>query len=475
MFNEIQLILKFMRPAFSRKAAYCWFVICFFGFICRVDNYGVTSTIRALCLDPCHYTSLLHFFHSKSWKAENFMQLWWKLVFEKEGGYLVNDRSVLIGDHTSVPKDGRKMPGVLAMHEHSETSSKPSYFNGHSWGCISLVCKSIESYCSIPLYANIQDGAGRILENRKTPKTIQMVEMAQTICRATNKKAYLVLDAYFPVGPVFDQAKKVLLDGLQQMVHILVRCKKNVTGYETPKEKKGKTKGRKKVYGKKIKLFDTFESKRKNHKFKKSKAIMYNNEIVNFEYLVLDLMWKPLKGMVRFILIRSPYGNLILMTSDMNLDAVTAVGLYCKRSKIESMFNVLKNILGAMGYHFWSSYLSPNSRTPIKNSKRTHKTTNLSATANTLEAMEKFVNLSLFVLGVLQIISKKFPDEVNTKAKSWLRTKSKGAPSEFITKLAIANMIKSNLIVFAKDWITDLITQKQEKPTNGGRKTKLAG
>ena len=202
---------------------------------------------------------------------------------------------------------------------------------------------------------------------------------------------------------------------------------------------------------------------------------MYNNEIVNLKYLVLDLMWKPTKGMIRFILVSSPHGNIILMTSDLNLDAVTAIELYCKRAKIESMFNVLKNILGGMCYHFWSAHLSPNSRTPIKNSKRTHKTTNRIATANTLEAMEKFVNLSLFVLGVLQIIAKKFPEEVNAKANSWLRTKSIGAPSVFLVKLAHANIIKFNLSVFAKDWITALIKQKQEKPAKGGRKPKLAG
>ena len=42
----------------------------------------------------------------------------------------VSERAVLLGDHTSVVKDGRKMSGVVSMHEESETQSKPAYFRG---------------------------------------------------------------------------------------------------------------------------------------------------------------------------------------------------------------------------------------------------------------------------------------------------------------------------------------------------------
>ena len=48
-------------------------------------------------------------------------------------------RAVLLGDHTCVAKDGRKMPCVVSMHQHSETQSKPSYFRGHFWGAIGML------------------------------------------------------------------------------------------------------------------------------------------------------------------------------------------------------------------------------------------------------------------------------------------------------------------------------------------------
>ena len=37
-----------MRPAFSRKATYFWFVVICVGFIVRDDTLGVTSIVRAL-------------------------------------------------------------------------------------------------------------------------------------------------------------------------------------------------------------------------------------------------------------------------------------------------------------------------------------------------------------------------------------------------------------------------------------------
>ena len=43
-----------------------------------------------------------------------------------------------------------------------------------------------------------------------------------------------------------------------------------------------------------------------------------------------------------------------------------------------------------MGYHFWSSYLSPASRTPKKNTTQEQITENLAQTRKTLDAIEKF-------------------------------------------------------------------------------------
>jgi len=55
MLKELERFLTFMRPAFSRRATFGWFVLVFVGFILRSDTYGVSSIIRALCLAPEYY------------------------------------------------------------------------------------------------------------------------------------------------------------------------------------------------------------------------------------------------------------------------------------------------------------------------------------------------------------------------------------------------------------------------------------
>jgi len=464
MFEELNRFLVFMRPAFSRRATYGWFVVVFVGLILRSDTYGVSSIVRAMALAPENYTCLLHFFHSTAWNVETLMTLWWQWLVEKNVAHRIGNRLVLIGDHTKTPKDGRKMPAVTTLHQDSETGSKPSYFRGHHWGCIGILAQACDKYFAVPLWANIQEGLTLLAnsdEKRHLPKTVQIVDMAQKTALAMSTEAYLVLDAYFAVGPVFLAAAEQL-NGVGNFIHILTRAKKNAVAYGKPPKKKKHQKGRPREYGKKSKLMTLFDAKSPGYNFQITQANIYGkNE--NSRYLVLNLLWKPVKGMLRFILVESSHGRIILMTSDLHLDPVTAIQLYCRRVTIETMFDTLKNTLGAMAYHFWSHYLSRASRRPKKKKDQEQNSTNLTRTNNTLAAIEKFVNVQLLVLGMLQLIAKQFPAQVKTKSGCWLRTFSSNTPSEFVTRIALVNLLKNYLCGFAKDGITQII-QKKQKP-----------
>jgi hypothetical protein len=431
--------------------------VVFVGLILRSDTYGVSSIVRAMALAPENYTCLLHFFHSTAWDVETIMTVWWQWLVKEDIAHRIGNRLVLVGDHTKTPKDGRKMPAVTTLHQDSETGSKPSYFRGHHWGCIGILVQACDKYFAVPLWANIQEGLTLLAdsdEKRHLPKTVQIVEMARKTAMAMSTEAYLVLDAYFAVGPVFLAAAEHL-NGVGNFVHILTRAKKNVVAYCKPPARNKHQRGRPREYGNKLKLITLFDANCPFYNFQTTEADIYGkNE--NIRYLVLDLLWKPVRGMLRFILIESSHGRIILMTSDLNLDPVTAIQVYCRRVTIETMFDTLKNNLGAMAYHFWSQYLSRASRKPKKQKDQEQNSTNLTRTNNTLAAIEKFVNIQLLVLGMLQLIAKQFPTEVKTKANCWLRTVSFNAPSEFVTRNALANILRDNLYGFAKDWITQL-------------------
>jgi len=196
-------------------------------------------------------------------------------------------------------------------------------------------------------------------------------------------------------------------------------------------------------------------------------AVVYKRrELVR--HLALNLLWRPTKGMLRFILVESSHGRMVLISSDPKLNPIAAVELYCRRATIETTFDTLKNVLGGMGYHFWSQYLSPASRRPQENARRQMRSSDPVQTRNTLAAIEKFVNVQLLVAGMLQLIAKAHPDQVKSEARCWLRTISAYTPSEFVTRTALANVIKNNLYGFAKDWITRLIRRKQKHPKKKG-------
>jgi len=421
MWNDFRSLLTALRPAFSRKATYCWFVVVFVGFIVRYDTLGITSIVRALGLPPASYLCLLHFFHSTAWTVDGLMRLWWVWLAQKQVAHTVNGRIVLTGDHTKTPKDGRKIPAVTTLHQDSETGSKPSFFRGHDWGCIALVVAARGRFFSTPLLASIHEGLAGLSNNPKIPKTLRIILMAQQIARALGRRSYLALDAYFAAASVFTAARKELLDG-EPLVHVLARSKKTTVGYHPAIRKCRRGPGRHKKYGKKIRLYDLFDSRARAYAFSTATASVYvKTETVR--YLALNLLWKPTKCLVRFILIESSRGPIVLQTTDLTLDPLLALHLYCRRASIESMFDALKNTLGGVAYHFWSAYLAPASRRPRKNTA-TQKSSKPCATRNTFAAIEKFVNLQLLVLGSLQILAKLYPAEIVAKANCWLRTVS---------------------------------------------------
>ena len=120
-----------------------------------------------------------------------------------------------------------------------------------------------------------------------------------------------------------------------------------------------------------------------------------------------------------------------------------------------------KNLLGGLCYHFWSKYLQKSSRRPTKKDAPKPVSKNPQKTKKTLEAIQKFVVVQIVVLGVLQLMALKFPKEIINRAQCWMRTPPAGIPSEFITKIALVNIINNNLTVFAKNMITRIILEKR--------------
>jgi hypothetical protein len=86
------------------------------------------------------------FFRASSWSMQALAAHWAFFVVSQDVIIKYQGRAVILGDHTYVPKDGRRMPGVLSLHQNSETQSKPSYFRGHCWGAIGVLIGSLTTF-----------------------------------------------------------------------------------------------------------------------------------------------------------------------------------------------------------------------------------------------------------------------------------------------------------------------------------------
>ena len=255
MDEKIFDILENFRPCFSRVASYQWFLVIMIGLVVRGDHYGVSSIVRWLSLTPGCYWTMLHFFHSTGWTLEGLLWCWWSYCFQDPLCLKVQGRSVMIGDHTNQPKDGRKMPGVTTIHQDSETSSKPSYFRGHVWGFVALVVESAQKYFALPLWGELNMEERN--KNNSQSMGTRLVYNAIRIAEQMNCPSYLVLDAYFAIGPVFLAAAGVYsIAAKVPWVHIITRAKKSAVAYLDPLPKPPGKRGPQNKYGKKIKLID---------------------------------------------------------------------------------------------------------------------------------------------------------------------------------------------------------------------------
>jgi hypothetical protein len=374
-------------------------------------------------------------------------------------------RAVILGDHTYVPKDGRRMPGVLSLHQHSETQSKPSYFRGHCWGAIGVLIGSLTvAYC-LPLFLQLHLGMWHIGQEQETEQDnkietmgTRIVQMAIDFALRQNLACTLVLDAFFPSGAVFKLVASVWSIELKQpLVNLITRAKKNCVAYFMAEISNVKKAGRPAKYGIKVNVMELFDHM---YYFSKINCIIYGKK----EGILIgcvDLLWKPTGELIRFVLAQTSRGKLVLMCSDLNQDPVGAVELYCLRPRVEVMFDMLKNVLCVFSYRFWSQKMPRHSRKPIKNSElKSVPNDYLNTVKQCWNGIERFVMLGCIALGILQLIGIKYSQTVWDQFEGFLRTRSRTIPSERTVKYVISRLVIRDFLISSKNEVMRIIVER---------------
>jgi hypothetical protein len=255
------------------------------------------------------------------------------------------------------------------------------------------------------------------------------------------------LTLFFPSAGVFNLGDSVWsVVTKQPLITLIIKAKSNCVAYFEAKKIQEKKPGRPPKYGEKVILAELFDQL---YLFSKISCMIYG-KLENVSILSVDLLWKPTGKLIRFLLAITSHGPIVLMCSDLNQDPKLAIELYCMRTRVETMFDMLKNLIGAFHYRFWSKVMPSHPRKPKRNKDlKQPSSAALPKVKLCWEAYERFVMIGAISLGLLQILAIKFNDTVWKHFDAYLRTQSRNLPSERTVKYVISCLLIRDLCTSA--------------------------
>ncbi|MDO9579188.1 MAG: transposase [Bacteroidales bacterium] len=421
-----------LRSACGRTRTFLWLAVCLAGMSIREDLFGVTSIVRTIGLKAECYERLLAFFHSSALDPDHLARIWTALIIKIHPGILrINGRMVLVGDGLKVPKTGKKMPSVKLLHQESENNTKPEYISGHSCQAVAILATALKSHFAIPLCARIHEGL--ILSSRPRRSLLEKMLVLTRNLHLTDP-CYFTADAYY-VG------RKFILGLLSDGHHIISRVKSNAVAYLPLPEKntaEPKKRGRPKEYGQKVKL-RTFLNNPAEMQSAPSPIYGETNTVIQF--LHMDLLWRPVGILVRFVAVLHPTrGFIILMTTDLSLAALEVIRIYGLRFKIELSFKQALHTIGAYAYHFWSANMIRRAGSSGNQSLLFMPMKYRQAILRKLNAYHRHIQVGIIAQGLLQYLASVFPALIWRSFGSWIRTiRPNLPPSEMVAALALRN------------------------------------
>lgn len=415
-----------LKPAFSRWRTFYWIIVSLICFSIRSDKAGISSFVRAHMLSGSYYQRILAVFESNAVDLEKLTQLWSSIclsIFDKLK-VVVNGKIVLIVDGLKIGKEGRKMPGVKLLHQSSQNNSKAEFIMGHSFQCVSLLIGAIDSFFAVPLSSRIHEGYKNSTSDSRTLMT-KLISLLRRLKLCQNY--YLIADAYYFCGSL---AQNLVKNGN----HMITKIRINAVAYRPFQGYQGK--GRKKIYGTKIKLINLFKG---SNGWVEGLSPVYGETDVILQYKVVDLLWKNFLGLARYVLVKHPTrGKMILLSTDITLDPLKIIELYGRRFKIEISFKYAIHSIGAYCYHFWMRDMNKIKRGDGDKFLNKMQDDYRKKFMRKIHAYNLHVQVGLIAQGLLQYLAVTFPTEIWNSFGSWLRTIRPGVPpTEKVVSMAL--------------------------------------
>jgi hypothetical protein len=437
-----------LRPACTRGPTYAWMVLVLLGLSIRSDLAGVTSFVRALGLAPAAYRRLLYVVHSPALRLERLTALWTRWCRDAFPAFTVGTARVCLADGLKAPKEGRKMPAVKKLHQESANNTKPPFIFGHSFQCLALLTRTAAGHAAaVPLAARLGEGVVWSNRDRRT-QLDRLVLLFFEVAAALEAAVVLVADAYYA-------SRKVILPLLAAGHHLVTRARNNAVAYEPAPVPARRRRGRPRLYGRRVRLRDLLADPTA---FTSVPSPVSGETDVTIAYRCIDLLWRPVGRLVRFVLVRHPgHGVLMLLCTDLTMDPLDVIILYGHRFKIELAFRHALRVVGTYAYHFWMRAMTPLRRVS-GNQYMHHRTERYrQQVRRKLAAYHRYVALGCVAQGLLQYLAIAYGPTVWQLFRSWLRTMHRDRPP---SELVVAHALRTSLPEFLRAGPADPVLAK---------------
>ena len=433
------------------------------GFKCVFCNLVSNAVlVGSNCLDPALYDNMMHFFRADSWDWEGIFTTWVQTVSKYAPLKRISGRAVLVGDGVKRASDGRYMPCTKKMVQESEDSSKPTFIHGHLWGAVGVLVGNAAKIFCLPLSIQIHDGDSVISDWLGDESVSHVVQMLRDGLRAAQHigRSLFVLDRYFLTRPMLREWRAYSAEA-PGLLHIVTRAKRNCMAYERPGPYKGR--GRRPIRGDAVRLRDLFVAQAES--FRRARLQIYGAE-KDVRFLSRTYLWGPgLYQALQFVLVEYGQTRVILVCTDLSMPAEDIITAYAYRFKIEAMFREMKQHIGGLFYHFWTSavprldrYRGKGTDDPLIQVKDRHGRRRI---IKTLKAMEGYVMFSSIAMGIIQMLCLMYDGKIRVSDFRYLRTPSRQVMSE----ASMMEYLRRNLFRFmakqSGSTITKIISSKQ--------------
>jgi len=417
-----------LRPACARHTTFLWLTVVLAALCLRPDLGGVTSLVRALGLNPASYYCLLHLFHSDALRLDQ-LTLCWRAALERllaRRLVRVKGRPVLLVDVLKRGKEGRKMPAVKSLHQESGSNSKADFIMGHSLQAVAVLAQAAGVCLALPVAARIHEG---ICWSNRDRRTLLDKMGALILGLQWSEPVIVVADAYYAAEKF---ARLLLANGH----HLVTRVRINAVAYLPAPPPRRKRRGRRKVYGHKIKLRRWFGGPKA---FVQAPSPVYGEKGVTLRYYSHDLFWRQLGRVGRFVWVDHPQrGRMVLLCTDLTLEPMEILRLYGWRFKIEVSFKQAIHTVGAYAYHFWMQDMTPIRRGSGKQHVHRKSESYRQHLRRKLAAYERHIQLGLIAQGRMQYLALNFRRLTWFNFHTYIRTAApQKPPSEWVVAQAL--------------------------------------